>query len=292
MNESRDFTSEGLKGLKPLSQSNYIEWRDVVDDYLDSQNWVKYSVEGLPTNANDDLRAKSARIAVVLKTVAGTQRTYLLGLRTPKDILAKLEEVNGGSSKGTLSSLQRQFSSPDSTNKVDDVAALLSQLQAQIGGISSEDKPTELSKKDVLLRCYQEKYRTTVETLRIVASDYTFAQIVERLRQAEFEVNDKNVETALQASNNVSSNLEKKDTQCKKKKYDDKKKTKGVKGPKAETASTAWTASCKTPIGTNDWCIDSGATSHMTSEKSIFVEYENYTSTVGTAKSGVNLNVV
>ena len=124
MNESRDFTSEGLKGLKALSQSNYTEWRDVVDDYLDSQNWFKYGVEGLPANANDELRAKSAKIAVVLKTAAGTQRTYLLGLRTPKEILAKLEEVNGGSSKGTLSSLQQQFSSPDSKNKVDDVAAM------------------------------------------------------------------------------------------------------------------------------------------------------------------------
>ncbi|RKF64036.1 hypothetical protein GcM3_135021, partial [Golovinomyces cichoracearum] len=113
MNESRDFTSEGLKGFKPLSQSNYIEWRDMLTITL----ILKIGVEGLPTNANDDLRAKSARIAVVLKTAAGTQRTYLLGLRTPKDILAKLEEVNGGSSKGTLSSLQRQFSSPDSTNK-------------------------------------------------------------------------------------------------------------------------------------------------------------------------------
>ena len=67
MNESRDFTTEGLEGLKPLSQSNYIEWRDVVDDYLDSQNWVKYSVEGLPANANDELRAKSAKIAVFFK---------------------------------------------------------------------------------------------------------------------------------------------------------------------------------------------------------------------------------
>ena len=107
MDDSRDFTAQGLRGLKPLSQTNYIEWRDVIDDYLDSQNWVEYSKKGLPEKADEELRAKSAKIAVVLKTAAGTQRSYLLGLRTPKDILTKLEEINGGSSKGTISDLQR-----------------------------------------------------------------------------------------------------------------------------------------------------------------------------------------
>ncbi|POS85744.1 hypothetical protein EPUL_003950, partial [Erysiphe pulchra] len=147
--------------------------------------------------------AKSSKISVVLKAAAGSQRTHLLELRTLKKILVKLEEVNGGSSKGTLSSLQRQFSSPDPNKLVDDVAVSLSQLQAQIGGISAEDKQTELSKKDVLLQCYQEKYRTTVETLRIVAGDYIFAQIVEILRQAEFEAKETYVEVALRAESNA-----------------------------------------------------------------------------------------
>ncbi|RKF78530.1 hypothetical protein GcM3_063017 [Golovinomyces cichoracearum] len=108
MDDSRDIITQGLKGLKPLSQTNYIEWRDIIDDYLDSQNWENYIKDGIPANASEELRAKSAKIAVALKTAAGSQRTYLLGLRTPKDILANFE-VNGGSSKGTLSSLHRQF---------------------------------------------------------------------------------------------------------------------------------------------------------------------------------------
>ncbi|RKF81074.1 hypothetical protein GcM3_039025 [Golovinomyces cichoracearum] len=70
MDDSRDFTVQGLRGLQPLSQTNYVEWRDVIDDYLDSQNWVEYSKEGLPEKANEELRAKSAKIAVVLKTAA------------------------------------------------------------------------------------------------------------------------------------------------------------------------------------------------------------------------------
>lgn len=307
MDDSRDFTVQGLRGLKPLSQTNYIEWRDVIDDYLDSQNWVEYSKTGIPKEANEELRAKSAKIAVVLKTAAGTQKSYLLGLRTPKDILSKLEEINGGSNRGTISDLQRQFSTPDSKRKVDDVAASLSQLQARIGGISIEDRPTELSKKDALLRCYQEKYKTTIETLRIVAGDYSFAQIVERLRQAEFEAKDFSVETALKASNNTSKGSDKKENRkcyycgktghikpdCKKKKYDDnKKKSYGNTKPNAETAGIAWKVCGVTYIDEKDWCIDSGATSHMTSDRSIFVEYEDFKSTVGTAKNNISLNVI
>lgn len=220
--------------------------------------------------------------------------------------MAKLEEVNGGSSKGSLSSLQQQFSSPDSRKNVDDVAAYLSQVQAQIGGISIEDKPTELSKKDVILRCYQDKYRTTIETLRIVASDYSFAQIVEKLRQAEFEQGN-TVESALRIVDNVASNQGKKDSRkcfycgkvghikpdCRKKKNDDKnKKSKKNNESKSEVAGLAWKASNVVAIGENDWCIDSGATSHMTFNRNIFVEYEDYYSSVGTAKIGVNLNVI
>ena len=59
-----------------------------------------------------------------------------------------------------------------------------------------------MSKKDVLLRCYQNKYKVTVETPRIVASDYSFAQIVERLRQAEFEAKENCAEIALKAEIN------------------------------------------------------------------------------------------
>ena len=58
MDDSRDFTAQGLRGLKPLSQTNYIEWRDVIDDYLDSQNWVEYGKKGLPEKADEELRAK------------------------------------------------------------------------------------------------------------------------------------------------------------------------------------------------------------------------------------------
>lgn len=305
MDDSGDFTIRGLKGIK-LSQSNYIEWRDVIDDYIESQGWGSFVKKDISADATDEQRAKAAKIAVVLKTAAGSQRTYLLGLRTPKQILEKLEEVNGGSSKGTLSSLQQQFSSPDSKRKVDDVAALLSQLQAQIGGISIEDKPTELSKKDVLLRCYQDKYPTTIETLRIVASDYTFAQVVEKLRQAEFNTKEISNETALRVDDNAASNKNKGDKrkcyycgklghikpECRKKKSDDKKKSDKAPNSSSESAGIAWMANDSFDVGTKDWCVDSGATSHMTNDRSIFVEYERFDSTVGTAKANLSLRVV
>lgn len=110
----------------------------------------------------------------------------MLGLRTPKQILVKLKEVDKGTSKRILFKFQHQFSLPGSNKRVDDVVVHLSQLQARIRELSIVDRPTELLKKNAFLRCYQENYLTTIQTLRIVASDYILAQVVGKLKKAEF----------------------------------------------------------------------------------------------------------
>lgn len=71
MDDSREIVTQEFNGFKPLSHSNYIEWRDIIDDYLNSQNWIKFSKDGLPTDASEELRAKSEMIAVVLMAAAG-----------------------------------------------------------------------------------------------------------------------------------------------------------------------------------------------------------------------------
>lgn len=62
--------------------------------------------------------------------------------------------------------------------------------------------------------------------------------------------------------------------------------------PKKETAGMAWKVGGITSIGVNDWCIDSRAKSPMTADKILFIEYENYNITIGTARDGINLMVV
>lgn len=76
MDDSGEFATQGLKGLQPLPKINHTEWRDVMEDYLDSQNWIKFSKEGLPANADEALRFKPAKIAFVLNSAAGSQRTF------------------------------------------------------------------------------------------------------------------------------------------------------------------------------------------------------------------------
>ncbi|SZF00856.1 unnamed protein product [Blumeria hordei] len=58
-----------------------------------------------------------------------------------------------------------------------------------------------------------------------------------------------------------------------------------------ETAGMARAAFDSTGLGANDWSVDSSATSYMSHDKSIFIEYANHNSTVGTAKNAIDLNV-
>ncbi|POS85033.1 hypothetical protein EPUL_003866 [Erysiphe pulchra] len=218
---------------------------------------MKYSKEGILTSANDDLKAKSSKISVVLKAA------------NAKGDSTKVSRYYVGSSRGTLSSLQRQLSSLDPNKAVDEVATFSSQIQAQIGGISIEDKPTELSKKDVSLRCFQERYQISDDGRNAshVASDYSFAQIVETLRQAVFESKEIPLGTALQVGNKNSSSAGKKENQkcyycgkvgyikhdCKKKKYNEKsKKIDWIKKPEVEVERIVWKANGILAILKND----------------------------------------
>ncbi|KAI1001109.1 hypothetical protein K3495_g7091 [Podosphaera aphanis] len=140
--------------------------------------------------------------------------------------------------------------------------------------------------------------------LRIVAADFTFAQIVERLRQAEFETKEKPDHIAFLAQGSPSGDTKKETRKCyccgkpgqikpdcKKKRRDNKDKQEKAQHAKPETAGIARIACGNINVGTNDWCVDSGATSNMTSDKSIFVKYENFSPIVGTAKSNLNLHI-
>ena len=72
MEDSGDLAAQSMKGLK-LSHSNYIEWRDIIDDYIDSQGWGQFVKAKLPEGASNEQKAKSSKIAVVLKAAAGSQ---------------------------------------------------------------------------------------------------------------------------------------------------------------------------------------------------------------------------
>lgn len=62
------------------------------------------------------------------------------------------------------------------------------------------------------LDAIQKNYRTTVETPRVVASDYSFAQIIEGLRQEEFEAIDSPGEIALHVYDDATKGQEKRES--------------------------------------------------------------------------------
>lgn len=69
------------------------------------------------------------------------------------------------------------------------------------------------------------------------------------------------------------------------------KKQSRINKTNSESAGIARIAK-KSEIGTNHWCVSSGARSHIKFDLSIFVEHEDFNSTVGKAKSNVKFSVV
>ncbi|SZF05675.1 unnamed protein product [Blumeria hordei] len=73
--------------------------------------------------------------------------------------------------------------------------------------ISIEDRPSDLSKKDTLLRCSPKKSSITVQTIRTVAGDYSFELILNSKQ-------DKPDEIALCAEGSPSINTRKEARKC------------------------------------------------------------------------------
>lgn len=50
-----------------LTHYNYADWRDAMDDYLESQGWEKFIKHETPAGASDKKKAKISRIALAHK---------------------------------------------------------------------------------------------------------------------------------------------------------------------------------------------------------------------------------
>lgn len=285
-----------------LTSSNYVEWIDLVEDVLRSKNLWKYAVgEDTPEEKTEEFLASDARAVAFLKSAAGReQRAHLLGLHTSKQVLGKLKAVHEVSQQERVQSLLTQFHGFKASSTIDLSASRLTHLQLEIAAASPEEKPTESSKKTVLIHSLSDEYQSTVFALRAAGlSKMTFDDIVQRLKEVELSLEkegDSENLARIARGKSYPKSRPRRDLstvecyrchkfghyqgQCKTKLT---QKNKDQQERAGEAAAAAWPASYSdenamksTYVGSQDWVLDSGCTRHMTQYRGYFIDFVSH----------------
>jgi hypothetical protein len=300
-----------------LTSSNYVEWIDLVEDVLRSKNLWKHAVgEDVPEEKTEEFLANDARAVAFLKSAAGReQRAHLLGLRTSKEVLDKLKAVHQVSQEERVQSLLSEFHGFKTLSTIDLSASRLTHLQLEIAAASSTEKPTDTSKKTILIQSLPEEYRSTVFALRAAGlSKMSFDDVVQRLKEVELSLNkDGDSENLARIARGKSHPKSKSrrdlstvecyrchkfghyQSQCQKKLPQDDK---GQQGKAEEAATAAWPASYSEDsamrsdyVSSQDWVLDSGCTRHMTQHRNYFIDFTDHEGKV-TIANGKTLSVL
>jgi hypothetical protein len=122
-----------------------------------------------------------------LKSAAGSeQRAHLLGIKSSKSVLNKLKAVNQVSQQERVQTLLSQFHGFKALDTIDLSASRLTQLQHEIALADPEEKPSNTSKKAVLVQSLSEAYQSTVFALKAAGlSKMSFDDVVQRLKEIE-----------------------------------------------------------------------------------------------------------
>lgn len=175
------------KSFPILTTENYLEWIDIIEDYLRSKGLSKY-IEHEPSEKETEISNDSRGVAFI-KAYAGDLRTHLIGLRTTKSVLAKLREVCEVSKDERTTTLLSKFYGFKAFPTIDITASKLTQLQLEIGASSPDNKPTDDAKKAMLLQCLSEDYDSTIFALKAGGlSKLSYEEVVQRLRDIEYRM--------------------------------------------------------------------------------------------------------
>ncbi|KAF4547063.1 Ankyrin repeat-containing protein 17 [Elsinoe fawcettii] len=140
-----------------LTASNFVEWLDLAEDVLLSKGLWKYAF-GDATELNHPggkiaFQKEDAKAVAFLKSAAGTeQRAHLLGIKSSKAVLDKLKAVHQVSQQERVQTLLPWFHGFKAQGTIDLSASRLTQLQLEIAAAAAEEKPTDTSKKSVLVQ--------------------------------------------------------------------------------------------------------------------------------------------
>ena len=174
-----------------LTSANFIEWLDLAEDVLLSKGLWRYASGDAPEPTDPAgktaFQKEDAKAVAFLKSAAGSeQRAHLLGIKSSKEVLDKLKAVNQVSQQERVQTLLSQFHGFRALDTIDLGASRLTQLQHEIASADPEERPSDTSKKAVLIQSLSSEYQSTVFALKAAGlSKMSFDDVVQRLKEVE-----------------------------------------------------------------------------------------------------------
>lgn len=313
-----------------LTSTNFTEWLDLAEDVLLSRGLWRYASGDVaePTDPDGKIafQKEDAKAVAFLKSAAGTeQRAHLIGLKSSRQVLDKLKAVNQVSQQERVQRLLSDFHGFRALDTIDTSASRLTQLQVEIAVAEPEEKPSDTSKKAVLIQSLTEDYQSTVFALKAAGlSRMSFDDVVQRLKEVESSIGSKPEESLARIAKGTREQND--DAQrkgalgrcyycnkkghfknaCRKLRADLGQARQGghpyqgrLEEGVREEVHAAWTASYDAKLvrgrgyagpECQDWILDSGCTRHMTYDRGHFIEFENHGGKV-TIADGTSLEV-
>ena len=173
-----------------LNRSNYREWLDLVEDVLTSKGLWSYTQadEELDSSVDQKERQQNdAKAVAFLKQAVGSEnRVHLIGLRRSRDILRKIQALNEGATEERAQTLLTTFYGFSGLPTIDEAASRLTQLQNEIGGLNKDERPSDSSKKAILLQSLGDEFQSTIFALQAAGlAKLSFEELTQRLKDVE-----------------------------------------------------------------------------------------------------------
>ena len=272
-----------------LATTGFTDWWEFVKDILGYQDLLDH-VNGdskQPSLEKDarDWQKKDYKAMYILRAAVGKDaRPHLLGISTSYEMLTKLRGIYQPPQTEKAHTLLKEFHNHKVTKSLDLSASKLTQLQAEIGAASEEERPSDALKKTILIEGLPSGYQSAVYALEAAGiTSMSFEDIVQRLKKVEQSIEkteDREDVARLTRGQKNEKKFKDKCFGCGKPGHIRKDCQALSSGSAKDVKGKAWTAQYHAGLvhtkNSNEWVLDSGCTKHMTFERSHFLDLQDH----------------
>src|SRR5271170_3543827 len=327
--ESSSTTLKSWLGMNipKLNDSNYRIWKALMSEILLAKDLKEY-VDGSLTEPDEEddkkvLKKWQQGNATASATIKGAltpgQLNHVVSTLNAKEVWDTLKTIHEANNEARVQLLLNEFIRFRIETTIDEGASRLNRIQQEISNLDAEVKPSDKIKTETLLCGLGPEY-DSIQVALDSATRGTFEEVVAKLRRAESRLTNRNdmmngQDTARIAENDRNGQQKKKKTrkgvcygcgkpghfkrECRAPQGDNPP---GNSGQNAQLAQVdeggenafAWTVTTEAKQAQQDdsWCLDSGATAHMTYMREAFTEISPAKEETVAIANGKNIRVL